>query len=262
MNIKSADIKSFILGSFNDSECDGVRHTKVLPWLSVVQAVEGNYGISVGNGIEENTGEGGFFIAPSGETQNITHHINPRTGAMRARWLFINAIFNESSSPDRLYGFPTVLPEKYCAEMNALFNMLFSSNSILEQYACCYRVLKILTDAGTHKAKKSDSTMFSAFEYICTSYMNEIKVADLAKYLNMSESNLYAVFKKYFGISPIAYINKMRISVAEENLKRTDESIVRIAASVGINDPIYFNKLFKREYKLSPNKYRKAYKSD
>ena len=59
---------------------------------------------------------------------------------------------------------------------------------------------------------------------------------------------------------PIAYINKFRISVAEEMLKKTDDTITEIASSVGIHDPIYFNKLFHRAYQVSPREYRKRYK--
>ena len=52
----------------------------------------------------------------------------------------------------------------------------------------------------------------------------------------------------------------VRISVAEEQLKKTDDTIAKIASSVGINDPIYFNKLFHKYYQISPNEYRKKYK--
>ena len=253
-------IESFSLGALNSSDCENVEHIKVLPWLSVVQAMEGNYDIALGSQSRKNTGDGGFFIAPSGVQQDITHHVNSKSGVMRARWLFIDAVFNETVRPDFLYDFPIILPAEYRDELNSVFNTLFSAEDIFEKYACCYSVLKILVKVGKPKLAKSNGLMLSVVEYIRKNYMNEIRVEDMAKHLNMSESNFYAVFKKHFGIPPIAYINKFRISLAEVKLKKTDDTIAKIASSVGINDPIYFNKLFHRDYQLSPNEYRKKYK--
>lgn len=179
---------------------------------------------------------------------------------MRARWLFLDATLNGSVKPDCLYSFPTVLPTEYRDELNEIFDMLFSADDIFQQYIACYRVLAVLLKVAQPKISRSDERMLTAFEYIRKNYMNEIRVEDLAKHLNMSESNLYAAFRKHFFLSPIAYINKFRISVAEEKLKSTDGTIAEIAASVGIGDPLYFNKLFHRDYTISPSEYRKRYK--
>lgn len=260
MDIQNVIINYFSLGTLHNSDCENVEHIKVLPWLSVVQATEGNYDIAIGGQSLKNTGDGGFFIAPSGERQDIIHHVDARSGVMRARWLFIDAVVNEKFGLDLLYDFPEILPDRYRDELNSVFDILFSDEDIFEKYACCYKVLKILIKAAKPKLNKANKTMLSAFEFIKKNYANDIKVKDMAKYLNMSESNFYAVFKKHFGMAPIAFINKFRISVAEEKLKNTDDTIVSIAASVGIKDPIYFNKLFRKNYRMSPKEYREAAK--
>lgn len=260
MNIQKADIPFFSLGSLHSGSCENMNHKKVLPWLSIVQAQRGSYDIALGDQSVQNTGEGGFFIAPSGIRQNITHHIDPTSGVMCARWLFIDAVFNQRVNLDFCYDFPAVPPEPYRTELNSIFDLLFSSENVLDRYICCYKILKVLTEMGKPKLKKPDETMLLAFEFIRKNYGKEIRVEDLAKYLNMSESNFYAVFKKHFGIPPISYINKFRISLAEEKLKKTDDTIAAIASSVGINDPIYFNKLFRKNYQTSPNEYRKRYR--
>lgn len=258
MNIQKADIPFFSLGSLHSQSCENMNHKKVLPWLSVVQAQKGSYDIALGNQSVQNTGEGGFFIAPSGIRQNITHHINQTSGVMCARWLFIDAVFNQTVGLDFCYDFPVIPPEPYRTELNAVFDLLFSSENILDRYICCYKILKMLMDMG--KPKLPDDTMLLAFEFIRKNYKKEIRVKDISKHLNMSESNFYAVFKKNFGIPPIAYINKFRISLAEEKLKNTTDTIAAIASSVGIDDPIYFNKLFRKNYQISPNEYRKRYR--
>ena len=79
---------------------------------------------------------------------------------------------------------------------------------------------------------------------------------DLAGVAHMSQSNLHAVFKKQFAISPISYINHYRVTLATEELLQTDKPIGDIARSVGIPDQLYFSKLFRKMFGTSPREYR------
>ncbi|MBQ3824058.1 MAG: hypothetical protein II808_02495, partial [Clostridia bacterium] len=84
------EIEYFDKSGFSSDNVEGIRHSKALPFLSIVQAVEGHYGISLNGGREYDTGEGGFFIAPTNAAQTITHHVDEKTGTMTARWVFMN----------------------------------------------------------------------------------------------------------------------------------------------------------------------------
>lgn len=77
----------------------------------------------------------------------------------------------------------------------------------------------------------------------------------------MSESNFYAVFKKHMGVSPISYINHYRMSIAAERLLETNRTATEIGYSVGISDPLYFSKLFKKTYGITPRGYRAMYQT-
>ena len=48
MDIQNLKINYFSLGTLHSGDCENVEHIKVLPWLSVVQATEGNYDIAIG----------------------------------------------------------------------------------------------------------------------------------------------------------------------------------------------------------------------
>lgn len=257
MDIQSAEIKYFSLDSLWSRDMDGVKHVKVLPWLSVVQAVEGSYDIRIGTKKQENTGEGGFFIAPAGVRQSIVHRADPRSGNMRARWLFIDAALNKTDRPERLFEFPTVLPKQLVKELSGVFDMLFSADGIFEKYSCIYKVLDIIFGTAVPKEKRENEAMLRLSEYIGENYMNKIRIEDMAGLLHMSHSNFYAVFRRCYGMSPIAYINKFRISVAAQLLRNTDDTVAKIALSVGVGDPLYFDRLFRREYGMSPVEYRK-----
>ena len=63
LKITSVQINVLKKEGFHSVSNENVKHTKVLPYLSIVQSVEGSYDIALGRGDMLQTGEGGFFIA-------------------------------------------------------------------------------------------------------------------------------------------------------------------------------------------------------
>ena len=82
MKTYSSHIRLFRKNEFSSAEVEGIRHIKVLPYLSVVQSVEGSYEFSLGKSEPTQTGDGGFFIAPANLRQTIVHHINKESRKM------------------------------------------------------------------------------------------------------------------------------------------------------------------------------------
>lgn len=256
MEIKNVNIKFFKKNSFSSYNHENVKHVKILPCLSVVQSVEGSYDIALGNGEMCKTGEGGFFIAPSDVQQTIIHHDNRASGKMTCRWIFIDAEINKIHKLDSVYQFPLIVPDSIKPELNALFDELFSTDDIWESYSCCYKILGLLLKTATESQKRTDKSIQSAIDHITENYTRRITIEELARVASMSESSLYATFKKQMGISPIAYLNNYRLSLAADLLSETDEHINNISYAVGINDPLYFSKTFKRIYGMTPREYR------
>ena len=260
MKIERIDIKYTRENSLT-TKIDGLCHTKILPRLSLVQATEGSYTVQLGNQKPQSTGCGGFFIAPSGTQQTITHSVDPESKKMSGRWIFIDAVINKAYRPDFLYDFPTVVPDEQAKKLNALFDSLFSADTIFDRYSCYYQILKILLEElATPKNTRIHSSMQSALEHIQKNFAEEIRIEDLAKCAHRSPSNLFAVFKKEFGISPITYVNQYRLSMAAEYLLRKDASVSEIATMTGFHDALYFSKMFHKMYQVSPREYRKQNK--
>jgi len=261
LEITNAQIKILKKGSFYSVNNENVKHTKVLPYLSIVQSVEGSYDIALGRGEPLQTGDGGFFIAPSNIQQTIIHHVNQASGKMSARWLFVDIKINKSFSLDTLYRFPVVIKDDLKNELNTLFDRIFETDDIWQNYSDCYALIGHLIKIATPITNKRDSGIQVAVAYINENYRDKITIQTLASLANMSESNFYAVFKKQRGISPIAYLNNYRLSVAADQLTDTSNPISEISYSVGINDPLYFSKLFKKIYGMAPKEYRFMYQN-
>jgi len=78
----------------------------------------------------------------------------------------------------------------------------------------------------------------------------------------LSDSHLRALFHKYLGITPMEYVQKIRISHARELLVSTSTSMAEIAQQVGFTDQSQLGKIFKRETSMTPLQYRKKNKRD
>lgn len=108
----------------------------------------------------------------------------------------------------------------------------------------------------SHKSNK-EKYVDKALEYIKNNFMNEIKVSEIADYLYLERSYFYKLFKNSTGFSPLEYITKYRLNVSCDLLKNSNHSVTNIAGYVGFSSCSSFGKAFKKEFNISPLRYRK-----
>lgn len=96
-----------------------------------------------------------------------------------------------------------------------------------------------------------------AMDYIELHYMEPLKTDDLAGWCHISEAHLRRLFSFYLKMSPLEYINLIRIRMACEYLKTTDEQVADIAHKCGFSTLSTFNRNFKKIQGASPNEWRK-----
>jgi len=257
MKITELAVEHLSVGFIDGERNEGLRHVKSLPYLSVVQATEGSYDITLGEGAEENTGEGGAFIAPSGVRQTITHRVSQKSGLMSARWVFLYAAVNGRYPLDLAFAFPMLFPSEKLPELNGAMEEIFSAQDVCDRMCGAYRLIKLLLSFAEERRTKRMDEVSAAISYMEKNYREHITVERLAQESLMSESKLYAAFREATGRSPIAYLNDHRLAMASLLLKRTDKPIWQIAAEVGIEDALYFSRIFAKKYMVPPREYRK-----
>ncbi|MBQ7995619.1 MAG: helix-turn-helix domain-containing protein [Bacilli bacterium] len=101
------------------------------------------------------------------------------------------------------------------------------------------------------------SALNLAVSYIEFNYSIDITMETLENVCHMHRSNLYRLFKKYYGISPSEYINEYRMDRSLYLLKNSDYSIKKIASMVGYPNTSFFCKIFKKKYHKTPSEARK-----
>ena len=136
----------------------------------------------------------------------------------------------------------------------------------LEEYSLIYKVIRYLYLAY-QSSKQSIHTAYDANVQIqrnMTSFIHEhfgskIGLEDIAEAGQVSKSTCIRLFHKYTGKSPIDFLNSYRLQMSAEKLVATSEQITEIAYACGFSQPSYFNRLFLKEYNMTPNQYRKQH---
>lgn len=98
-------------------------------------------------------------------------------------------------------------------------------------------------------------------EYIVSHVNQKTTIDILSEHLNMSGSYLSSEFKKYTGITVHAYILKSKVEESKKLLVETDLEMSSISQKLGFSDQSHFNRIFKKEVKITPREFRKKYKS-
>lgn len=110
--------------------------------------------------------------------------------------------------------------------------------------------LPSLTDAG-------EETLTSRIiAFIEQNYYMDIDMVIICQYIHYSRSYLSRIFKAEVGITIQDFLRDTRINKAKKLLLDTTLSIQEVAISVGINDSLYFSKLFRKGTGYSPRSYR------
>ncbi len=114
-------------------------------------------------------------------------------------------------------------------------------------------------DDGPKIRINRDKTLKPIITYIEENYKNDITVNDLANAAHLHPNYFIKTFKKQFGVPPIQYINRLRLTKARYALTNTAGTIQEIAVNSGFNGQSQFSKAFRQMFGLSPSEYRRLY---
>jgi len=96
-----------------------------------------------------------------------------------------------------------------------------------------------------------------AIDYISDHFMEPLKISELSDKCHMSEVHFRRLFSAYMKMSPIEYINSVRIKIACDYMRKTDDSIFDIAHKCGFTTESTFHRNFKKVIGIAPSEWRK-----
>lgn len=105
-------------------------------------------------------------------------------------------------------------------------------------------------------------------EMTCPHWINELvkqldnpeqfskSLDELAAQIGYSKEHLCRDFRKYLGISPMAYLNAKRLNYAANLLRHSDQKVIDIAYASGFQSLSRFYHAFKKEFQVTALEYR------
>ncbi len=103
------------------------------------------------------------------------------------------------------------------------------------------------------RAVKSSARMQAMLEYIREHLTMPLTRQDLARAFNLTPGYINQLFISELGMSPSAVINRERLARAYRLIDREGYSVKESAFAVGFRDPLYFSRVFRRVYEISPS---------
>ncbi|MBF0678945.1 MAG: helix-turn-helix domain-containing protein [Devosia sp.] len=98
-------------------------------------------------------------------------------------------------------------------------------------------------------------------EFVADNFLEDIDSFDIAVAADIHPKYAMAVFKKSTGMTLNEYINLMRLSFAQAQLMRSEQSVLTIAMESGFGSLSAFNKAFRRVAGKSPTDFRRDVRS-
>ena len=138
--------------------------------------------------------------------------------------------------------------------------------SVLELLAILYELSmdedsRILCSSAFNK--KDDSSESRRIQKVITflnsNYQKEIRLLDVANYVNMSEVSFSRFMKKRTGKNYIEYLNDLRLGIASRHLVDSSKTVSEISYECGFNNLSNFNRIFKKRKGFTPKEFRENY---
>lgn len=115
--------------------------------------------------------------------------------------------------------------------------------------------------ALTRGCQVEDALIAECQAWAAQHYDKDAPVAAMARLIGLSERSLTRRFTRATGMSPMEYVQTLRLEESKQVLETTDLPIEAVANEVGYEDAGFFGRLFRRKVGLTPAQYRKRFQS-
>jgi transcriptional regulator GlxA family with amidase domain len=110
------------------------------------------------------------------------------------------------------------------------------------------------------KSDHGDGDIQSSQQWLRENFSVASPVEEMIRRSRLAERTFKRRFVAATGLTPIAYVQRLRIEDAKRRLERTEAPVDEISWRVGYEDPAFFRRLFRRTTGLAPGAYRKRFR--
>lgn len=210
--------------------------------------------------IEHKISAGHMILYSPGQWQDYSydHNDTPELFWIHFTGYAMDQLIEQLDLNDTFYY--TGIHTKYIDLFNEIIHEMQVKKPLYDKY-CLHLFLNILSELAwsIHYDRSNsfkDDFLESTLHYMHKHYQSNHTVDFYAKKVNLSVYQFIHKFTKITGISPMRYIEKIRIDKSKELLAASSLTITEISDIVGYNNSFYFSRVFKKNTGMTPTIYR------
>ncbi len=124
----------------------------------------------------------------------------------------------------------------------------------MRRVALLYQALADYCEAGQETGRKTQHREAIRLRELVENWaFEQVPMSRIYRELDLSGAHAETLFKKAFGVTPVAYRNKLRLRRAREILVSSKMNVSETAFAVGFKDPLYFSRVFYRAFGVRPS---------
>ncbi|TYP78932.1 response regulator transcription factor [Paenibacillus methanolicus] len=122
--------------------------------------------------------------------------------------------------------------------------------------AAADRLVELAAAIAEARKVRKEHTIHDCLAYIDAHYMDDLSLESVAAIFHFNASYFSQYFKSKLNVNFSQYLTQVRLAKAKDLLEQSDERVYRLAERLGYHDVKYFNRVFKKEFGLTPEEYR------
>lgn len=143
------------------------------------------------------------------------------------------------------------------AFVGELFNMLMRAYEHADTDFVNRGLDLLLSRVRKHEAKKLPQMVSGFLKSVFSPASPPQDIARYAAEAFVTPGHLNRMVRRYTGKSVGAWIDIARLLAAKRLLRDTEMPVAEVGAAVGLNDPSYFSRFFKRQSGITPHAFRR-----
>lgn len=184
----------------------------------------------------------GYPCNKNEETSFLSQHISDTSNSNKQIYFPINGRFEQQHFKSHLDQLDYLVKRKPL--------------NILKTQAVFLNILDKLSSIDTSSASETHELAFQIMNYIAENFNKPLTLNQLSKEFNYSSDYLVRIVKKYYGITPVRYIQQLRIDKAKDLLANTDYTLSAISREIGYSDVSLLYKAFRNQEGVAPGTWR------
>lgn len=142
----------------------------------------------------------------------------------------------------------------------AVQRFLSASRTEWEMHSLAQLLLATLSDFF-HRSRPVESAMPAELQtmvqFVRNHFHQKLSLEHIAEFAKRSPSAVGRLFRKHLGVTPVEFITRAKMELAQQLLSTSRLPVGEVGRRVGIDDPYYFSKLFRKTVGCTPLEHRK-----